>query len=44
MGDDVTLLIGTRGALFDLLVNPLGFVRIMIGTHPLALMSLVDMK
>lgn len=26
MGDDVTLLIGTRGALFDLLVNPLGFV------------------
>lgn len=26
MGDDVTLLIGTRGALFDLLINPLGFV------------------
>lgn len=26
MGNDVTLLIGTRGALFDLLVNPLGFV------------------
>ena len=26
MGDDVTLLFGTRGALFDLLINPLGFV------------------
>jgi hypothetical protein len=26
MGDDVTLLIGTRGVLFDLLINPLGFV------------------
>ena len=26
MGNDVTLLIGTRGALFDLLINPLGFV------------------
>ena len=26
MGDDVTLLIGTRGALFDMLINPLGFV------------------
>ena len=26
MGDDVTLLIGTRGAMFDLLINPLGFV------------------
>ena len=26
MGDDVTLLFGTRGALFDLLINPLDFV------------------
>lgn len=26
MGDDVTLLFGTRGALFDMLINPLGFV------------------
>ena len=26
MGDDVTLLFGTRGVLFDLLINPLGFV------------------
>lgn len=35
MGDDVTLLIGTRGALFDLLINPLGFVSYYDWNSPL---------